>query len=441
MLALLSGGIQPTVFAEENNENSGSTAVLTDAGSQEQSNPEGSARETDDSTVNSSVFSSAEAAGETTENTSSSEATGNGSQEASEDNNDPNQNASDSETSGTDADAETESDAGTGDAESNSESPEVGLVKSSLTSGLTISYDPNTDIHSITDQSGNTIILFCMNNELHWPHTTPSIPTVPTYTEVSFEDFFNANNITGEAQTALKTSIENVLYAGYPYNGFGLYQVVETAPAISEADFNALLVPPQYLRDDFPDSIGNNTFTYADRTDDSKMGLLATFLQEAGSYLSGGTTPSGLTYQQLMKLPFWRAAFSMVNFSSDPIASYSATYLADYYVTQPQAYGSTRDAVWSLLKSAGLANNGTEVTNTPLTDKIAESSTAKNSVLKETPVADNLAVLGDLTFYYNPADQKWHTSSLTFSAPENYNALFSLKLPAGVTEESGCRCN
>ena len=91
-----------------------------------------------------------------------------------------------------------------------------------------IAYDQKTDIHSITDESGNTIILFCMNNELHWPHTTPSIPAVPTYTEVSFEDFFNANPINVNVQD-LKTWIENVLYAGYPYNGFGLYQVVETA--------------------------------------------------------------------------------------------------------------------------------------------------------------------------------------------------------------------
>ncbi|MGN1388066.1 MAG: hypothetical protein ACI4WR_00295, partial [Bulleidia sp.] len=118
----------------------------------------------------------------------------------------------------------------------------------------------------------------------------------------------------------MKKALENILYAGYPYNGFGLYQVVETAPTISEADFNALLVPPQFLRDDFPDSIGNNTFTYADRTDSTKITLLAKFLQEAGEYYQQGTTPSGLTYQQLVKLPFWRAAFSMVNFSGDPIA-------------------------------------------------------------------------------------------------------------------------
>ena len=198
-----------------------------------------------------------------------------------------------------------------------------------------------------------------------------------------------------------------------------------------------MLVPPQYLRDDFPDSIGNNTFTYADRTDSAKMGLLSKFLVEAGSYYSGGTTPSGLTYQQLIKLPFWRAAYSMAGFSGDPIASYSGTYLANYYVTQAQAYGSTRDAVWTLLKNAGLKNNGTEVLNTDLTEKIANSSTAKDSVLKETPDANRLTVLGNLTFYYNPDDQKWHTGILTFSAPENYHALFLLDLPAGVSEESG----
>ena len=443
VLALMSGGLQPGVLAEENTENSNPSAAETAAGSQEENHTEGSTGETSENTVSSSDFSSAEAGG-AAENTSSSEENGNGSQGTSEDINELNQNTSDSENRSDkepDAEPETateETDTSAGDAESNSEAPVVNLLSSSGTSnsGLTIAYDQKTDIHSITYESGNTIILFCMNNELHWPHTTPSIPAVPTYTEVSFEDFFNANPINVNVQD-LKTWIENVLYAGYPYNGFGLYQVVETAPVISEADFNALLVPPQYLRDDFPDSIGNNTFTYADRTDSAKMGLLSKFLVEAGSYYSGGTTPSGLTYQQLIKLPFWRAAYSMAGFSGDPIASYSGTYLANYYVTQAQAYGSTRDAVWTLLKNAGLKNNGTEVLNTDLTEKIANSSTAKDSVLKETPDANRLTVLGNLTFYYNPDDQKWHTGILTFSAPENYHALFLLDLPAGVSEESG----
>ena len=438
MLALLSGGIQPTVFAEENNENSGSTAAETNAGSQEQSNPEGSARETDDSTVNSSDFSSAEAAGETTENTSSSEATGNGSQEASEDNNDPNQNASDSETSGTDADAETESDAGTGNAVSNSESPEVSLVTSSLTSnsGLTIAYDQKTDIHSITDQSGNTIILFCMNNELHWPHTTLSIPTVPTYTEVPFEEFFNKNNITGETQLRLKTAIESVLYAGYPYNGSNLYEIVDNAFTMTVSDFNVLLTPPQILRSDFPDSIGNNTFTYDDRNNSEKMELLNKFMREAGNYYqSGATTPSGLTYQDLERLPFWHAVFCMINFQDDPLISYSTIYSADYFVTSSQAYSSTRDAIYTLLSNYGLKNNNfDDSNNSPLTNNLVRANVIGQVVMNE-PDASSVNVLGDPQFYYHPDDQKWHTGELIVSSP--YNAIYTIGFTDGISEESG----
>jgi hypothetical protein len=308
-------------------------------------------------------------------------------------------------------------------------------VTSNNASGIQIQYDSDTTIHYVTQSDGTEIILYCMNNELHWPHTTDTITNVPTYTEATFEDFFDANGITGDAQATLKTELENLLYAGYSYNGYGLYQIVDSVPTISEEEFNELLTPPQYLRDDFPDTLGNNTFTYADRTDSSKMSILTSFLQATGEYYAGGTTSSGLTYQQLIRLPFWRAAYCMVYFSGDPIESYSNLYLADYYVTQEQAYGGTRDAIWSLLKSAGLPNNGASVTETTFVQKLLAADTT-NLIPTEEPSSDEISVTKP-TFYYSAADQKWHTGSLTITAPSTYNTYFTLNLPDGVTEESG----
>lgn len=225
---------------------------------------------------------------------------------------------------------------------------EINISAAENTPTVTIDYD-GIAIHSVTDSAGNKIILYCMNNELHWPHATTDSPNVPLYSETTFEDFFNANGIKGKAQKTLKTKLENLLYAGYPYNGYGLYQIVDSVPVISEEEFNQLLNPPQYLRDDFPKTLGTNTFSYADCTDSGKMELLRNFLIEVGNYYTGGTTPSRLNYQQLMQLPFIRAAYCLA-YTDDPIQSYSQAYLANYYITESQAYGGTRDAIWSLFQ-------------------------------------------------------------------------------------------
>lgn len=303
------------------------------------------------------------------------------------------------------------------------------------TSTVKIEYDEKTAIHSVTDSAGNRIILYCMNNNLHWPHATKDAPDVPLYSETTFKEFFDANGIIGDAQDTLKTNLQNLLYAGYPYNGYGLYQVVDKVPTISEEEFNQLLVPPQYLRDDFPNTLGTNTFSYADRTDSSKMELLGNFLIEVGSYLTGGTTPSGLNYQQLMQLPFIRAAYCMA-YTNDPIKSYTEVYLANYLITESQAYGGTRDAIWWVLKKAGLTNNDKEVTETPLVKNLLDADT-KNLILINEPNTSDVRISGDLTFYYSTDDKQWHTGRLTLTAPSTYNTKFTLALPDGIKEESG----
>ena len=46
--------------------------------------------------------------------------------------------------------------------------------------GIQIQYDGSPTIHYVKD-GNDTLILYCMNNGLHWPHKTPTISDIPTY--------------------------------------------------------------------------------------------------------------------------------------------------------------------------------------------------------------------------------------------------------------------
>lgn len=306
------------------------------------------------------------------------------------------------------------------------------------TTGITIEYDENTTIHSVTDAAGNKIILYCMNNGLHWPHSTPTTPKVPKYTEETIEQFLTENVNTETVQPkAISQTLIKLLYAGYPYNGFGLYEVVDQAMTLTEAEYNQFLDPPAYLRMDFPDSVGSNTFTYSDRTDTSKVNLLNQFLQEAGKLYPNGITKSGLTYKQLQNLPFWRAAYCMVNFNDQPLEAYSKWYISGRYVTEGQAYTSTSNAVWTLMLNNGVKNNS-DVTQDTLTEHLKDAAYSSDyTILTTAPSSTSVSLNGDKTFTYSDEDGKWHTGALTLSAPSGYYTLFNLSLPAGVSEESG----
>lgn len=325
-----------------------------------------------------------------------------------------------------------ESDSGTATITSDVFSIHAIVVRRAATGEVTIDYDENSDIHSVTED-GSKIILFCMNNRLHWPHSTSAIPNVPNYKETTIEAFCAANHVSDSDSLARK--VKNVLYAGYPYNGYGLYQVVEQAVTLTEDEYNQFLDPPEYLRTDFPDSIGNNTFTYKDLNDKSKMALLTKFVQESMALFPSGSTSSGVTYSQLTTLPFWRAAYCMVTYGVSAITAYSTSYLSGSYVTESQAYKSTSNAIWTLMFNNSVPNN-TEVAQDALTTKLLE--TAENDkILKQAPSSGDLTVSGGTTFRYSSEDGKWHTDPLKLSAPAGYLTPFTLSLPDGVSEESG----
>ena len=135
---------------------------------------------------------------------------------------------------------------------------------------VTIDYDSNTDIHSVTDSDGTKIVLYCMNNQLHWPHSTSSTPNVPNYTlGYLTPGMFQSQEKYEECMEKLLA----ILYAGYPYNGLHLYEVTDQGKQITEAEFNQMLDAPEVLRQDFPDSLGDTTFAYADYTSANKVNI------------------------------------------------------------------------------------------------------------------------------------------------------------------------
>lgn len=269
---------------------------------------------------------------------------------------------------------------------------------------------------------------------MHWPHATAETPDVPLYTETTIEQFCKENKITDANKIAkINKQLQNLLYAGYPYNGYGLYSIVNSPATLSEEEFDQFLDPPQFLRDDFPNSVGNNTFTYANRTSSEQQTLLTNFLFEAGNLLRGGTTKSGLTYQQLQQLPFWRAAYVMTYFNGDPIDAYSTLYVTNYYVTKSQAYERTSKAIWTLMNQENINSNDI-IDQEGLSGKLLGAS-GDRSILTEEPNEEKVIITGDTRFSYNTNDKKWHSGNLTISSP--YGTTFMLDLPDGIIEESG----
>lgn len=303
---------------------------------------------------------------------------------------------------------------------------------------VTIDYDSNTDIHSVTDSDGTKIVLYCMNNQLHWPHSTSSTPNVPNYTlGYLTPGMFQSQEKYEECMEKLLA----ILYAGYPYNGLHLYEVTDQGKQITEAEFNQMLDAPEVLRRDFPDSLGDTTFTYADYTSANKVNLdkLKAFLTKVFALFPNGKSASGLTYQEILTTNFYNAASAMVYGTKDttPLQYWNEQYADDTLVTESQAYKATRDAIWVLLQEYGVPSNNLtrkslDVVHNPLSLRLLDGANA-NEVLRTEPQASALGFSGDTKFAYDPATKTWRTGLLTITEGEKYNGLYKLTLPEGMT--------
>ena len=300
-----------------------------------------------------------------------------------------------------------------------------------------IDYNEQTDIHSVKMEDGSEVIIFCMNNERHWPHTTPTITSVPLYEQTSIEKFCKENGLTDPDKVAEFTDrLKTILYAGYPYNGMSLYSTKSNVDTITADEFNQILNPPKALRNDFPDTLDGRIFSLDDlKNNTGNIDYLKEFSQQVFElYRTGGTTKSGLSYNDITSTPFYGAVWSMLN-SSTPLELYSKVYGGNYFITDAQAYSATSNAVWNLMKEYGIPDNSGVQDSTPLSKslKVAQST----DILTEKPDSSYVSIEGDALFEQNSADGKWYTGSLTLKAPSTYNTTFKLTLPQGVTTTDG----
>lgn len=291
-----------------------------------------------------------------------------------------------------------------------------------------IQYDENTTIHWV-DKNGTKVILYCLQDKRHWPHTIQGyIETIPLYKEITFEEFCRQNLPTNEAEadiSALAEKMRRVLYAGYDYNGLGVYSS-DGIVRITEEEFDSLLALADNdpLRRDFPDSIGDYTFTYKNRNSPEQIGKVTQFMQESMDRIRNHTiSASGMTPSELVILPFYRAAFCLAYNPNDPLGAISAWNTA---------YDATSYAVWSLAGKAGITD-AEDLSVVGLGKKLLDAAENSNaSVLKSEPTVSP-QLTQNAVFTYNDNDQKWYSSPITLSA-EEISTWFTLsQLPSGIT--------
>ncbi len=131
------------------------------------------------------------------------------------------------------------------------------------TAGYPIRYE--NGIHYIDDPAypDEPIVLYCMNSQLHWPHVQPDMPEgqqIPGYIEGYLTpDMFKEPQQQNYDECILR--LKKLLYAGYPYNGEGLYRIVDdsTDYVPTEEEFNKMLRPSAVLGRRFPRWAGMST--------------------------------------------------------------------------------------------------------------------------------------------------------------------------------------
>ncbi len=278
-----------------------------------------------------------------------------------------------------------------GAASSAADSQQDALLATAATGDVQILYEPgdaNAEggglhyVYSVPDDPTSEILyLYCMNNSAHWPHATPGIGSVPDYTL----GYLTPSMFSSEADyEACMAKLKAILYAGYPYNGMGYYTEVadDQAQSVTGDEFNQMLVPPANIAADFPDTAGSTTFTWSDYTDTEKMAIANQFLMEVGEYFPRAgqpvkTTPSGLTYSQIVNSTYYKAVYSMMSAvwqgdGSTPMQAWDAMYAGNTtLLTRAQAYNQTQHAVWVVLHDYGVPEN------TLTSDYIANEPLAK----------------------------------------------------------------
>ena len=233
--------------------------------------------------------------------------------------------------------------------------------------------------------------------------------------------------------------LESVLYAGYPYNGESMYEIVEKSEDYipTDAEFDAMLVPSSDVLKAFPELKGH-TFTLASLSDKNGANYkaLVKFDQEVIKMVSSGTAAEKETGKAIQQKPFYKAANSVVMCSVYGCTApeyYSKLNGGERFVTEEQAVDGTQHAVWLTLNDYGIEGNNFTTSAANALGNVLYENAKNDDVLKEAPKSSTVSFEGDTTFRKDETSGKWETGWIKLSEPDAYDGAYSLQIPTGMT--------
>lgn len=175
-------------------------------------------------------------------------------------------------------------------------------------------------IHYIEDPENTQedIVVYCMNNELLWPHSTESGQQIPDY----IHGYLNPDDIKNYDEMIEK--LKKILFMGYPYNGMRLYEIIEDKEGYvpSEEEFNEMLKPDPIIVEAFPE-LGHHRFTIENFNE--KKNVLSNFFYNV-LMMKETNTSNSLTKSDIIVNPFYKAVTCLINFD-DPLRAFAYIYI------------------------------------------------------------------------------------------------------------------
>lgn len=285
-------------------------------------------------------------------------------------------------------------------------------------------------IHYIEDPKNTQedIVVYCMNNELNWPHITENGQQIPDYVY----GYLDSKDIQNYDEMIKK--LKKILFMGYPYNGMRLYEIIEDKDGYipSEEEFNDMLKPDPILVEAFPE-LGHHKFTI-DNFSENKDVLLK-FIYDV-LMTKETNINSSLTKSDIMVNPFYKAVICLINFDN-PLEAFAYMYSDSYYVTEEEAYNNTQSAIWKLMYDYGVpSNNLNDISNYKLGEVFMQYANSDFIILAEEPLSDKIEVKSDFKFTQG-SDGKWYSGNFRIEEPDEYNGMYILDLPDGISLMNG----
>lgn len=285
-------------------------------------------------------------------------------------------------------------------------------------------------IHYIEDPKNTQedIVVYCMNNELNWPHITENGQQIPDYVY----GYLDSKDI--QNYDEMIKNLKKVLFMGYPYNGMRLYEIIEDKDGYipSEEEFNDMLKPDPILVEAFPE-LGHHKFTI-DNFSENKDVLLK-FIYDV-LMTKETNINSSLTKPDIMVNPFYKAVICLINFDN-PLEAFAYMYSDSYYVTEEEAYNNTQSAIWKLMYDYGVpSNNLNDISNYKLGEVFMQYANSDFIILAEEPLSDKIEVKSDFKFTQG-SDGKWYSGNFRIEEPDEYNGMYILDLPDGISLMNG----